>query len=556
MKDKTNTFKLSNHITAEHLQGMLRGVEKESLRMQPNGYLAQSPHPKGLGSALTHPHVTTDYSESLLELITSPQKSIADMRNMLTELHGLVFHSLENDELLWPMSMPCLLSAKDEDIPLAQYGSSNIGQLKTLYRHGLGLRYGRRMQTIAGVHYNLSFPDALFTAIQKHNQAQGQANSQSLTDVKNNSYLGLIRNFKRLSPMVLFLMGASPCVCPCFLIGREHHLKPLANHSLYLPDATSLRMGKLGYQNSAQDDLDIAYNHLPDYIQGLQNAVNQPHPIFTAIGVDDETGHPIQINDHILQIENEFYSTIRPKQVANSGESPTHALAERGIAYIELRAVDLDPYCDIGISQHGAHFLETLALYCLLAPSPMLEKAEEATLANNQDQVVNAGRNPNTRILIQGESVNFHEWMQASLENMLPVAQLLDKSMQLNATDSNISDTNINATYNATDYEDSIYEMLARVKDPSLTPSAKVLADTTKMGSSWKLGSTLATQYADLYRKKYAECIKQFDTMDDCDVKNNKIHHYQQLVEQSFIDQRALEAKSDIDFVDFVQAYR
>ena len=193
-------FKIPDWFDSEHLAGMLRGIEKEGLRVRADGYLAQTPHPFKLGSKLTHPFITTDYSESLLELITDPRSTPKDTLAMLRQLHVLVYQALPEGELMWPLSMPCMLSSNDEDIPLADYGSSNTGKLKTLYRSGLGIRYGRRMQTIAGLHYNLSFGDGLF----EHWQAQlADKSSKSLADFKNDKYLGLIRNFKRLTSLVL-----------------------------------------------------------------------------------------------------------------------------------------------------------------------------------------------------------------------------------------------------------------------------------------------------------------------------------------------------------------
>ena len=159
-------FKIPQWLDNQHLSGMLRGIEKEGLRVKSNGYLSQTPHPQKLGSKLTHPFITTDYSESLLELITDPKSSPKETLAMMRQLHVLVYRALPEDELMWPLSMPCMLSGNDEDIPLADYGSSNAGKLKTLYRSGLGIRYGRRMQTIAGLHYNLSFGDTLFESWQ------------------------------------------------------------------------------------------------------------------------------------------------------------------------------------------------------------------------------------------------------------------------------------------------------------------------------------------------------------------------------------------------------
>ncbi|PNK60826.1 glutamate--cysteine ligase [Psychrobacter sp. FDAARGOS_221] len=509
-------------LTSRQLAGMLRGIEKEGLRVQSDGFLSQQPHPKSLGSKLTHPYITTDYSESLLELITSPKPTVAETLNMLRELHVLVYQSLEDGELMWPLSMPCLLSADDNDIPLADYGSSNVGRLKTLYRSGLGIRYGRRMQTIAGLHYNLSFGDDLFNAWRDSlPQSEQQA---SLTEFKNDKYLGLIRNFKRMSSLVLYLTGASPSVCPCFLTGRQHDLDLMNNTTYYKPKATSLRMGKLGYTNSVQDQLDIRYNNLPEYVEGLRSAINTPFSGFSQLGVDDEDGNPVQINDHILQIENEYYSPIRPKQIAESEETPSHALEARGIAYVEFRAVDLDPYSDIGIRLSTACFLEVLALYCLLTDSPDLFPEEDALLAENLERVVNNGREPDLTVKTPEGEVPLKQWMQGHLEAMLPIATLLDEE------------------YGGNNYRVAVTLMLGKSVYPDATLSAQVLADTQRLGSTWKLGHALALQHRETIMRNTLSPKKQAQ--------------YEVLAEKSWIQQHDLEQSDTQSFYDYIQQYR
>lgn len=522
VKSPKNQYPLPSWLTSQHLAGMLRGIEKEGLRMQPDGYLAQTPHPQSLGSKLTHPHITTDYSESLLELITSPKSTVTETLKMLSDLHVLVYQSLEEGELMWPLSMPCMLSSDDDDIPLADYGSSNVGKLKTLYRNGLGVRYGRRMQTIAGLHYNLSFSDDLFSAWR--NNSPNIEQQTSLTDFKNTKYLGLIRNFKRMSSLVLYLTGASPSVCPCFLAGRDHDLTLLNKATYYKPHATSLRMGKLGYTNSVQDQLDIRYNSLPEYVKGLQNAVNTSFKGFSNLGIDDKDGNPIQINDHILQIENEYYSPIRPKQITESGETPSHALQTRGIAYVEFRAVDLDPYSNIGIRLSTACFLEVLALYCLLSDSPELMPEENALLADNQELVVNHGRQPDLKVnTIEGE-ISFHSWMQDHLEAMLPYASLLDTQ------------------YGGNNYRVAVTLMLGKAAYPKATLSAQVIADTKELGSTWKLGQLLAQQHR--------------DTLMDKTLSPKTRANYEVLAEKSWIQQRDIEQSDTQSFYDYIQQYR
>lgn len=506
---------------APHLvAGMKRGIEKEGLRMRPDGYSAKSFHPARLGSKLTHPFITTDYSENLLELITEPKSTIKDALDMLRELHVLVHRSLENDELMWPLSMPCMLSDDDSDIPLADYGTSNIGKLKTLYRSGLGVRYGRKMQTIAGLHYNFSVGDDLFDVWAKHEHADDKA------AFKNAKYLGLIRNFKRLTPLVLYLLGASPSVCGCFLTGRQHDLIPLSPCSCtyYKPNATSLRMGKLGYTNSVQENLDIRYNDLDEYVAGLRKAINTPFDTFSQIGVDDADGNPVQINDHILQIENEFYSPIRPKQVTKSGETPTTALKERGIAYVEFRAIDLDPYSDIGIKMSTACFLEVLALYCLLSPSDKLLPEEEKQLSANIDAVVNHGRDANTTITIGGETVNLHAWIADTLSQMQSIANAFDVYHQGN------------------EYRAALAFMQGVASNPDFTLSSQIETDSRRLGSTWELGRHLAS--------KHQKALLSHA------LSNEHVAYFADLAVQSFADQQQLERESVQDFYDFIQTYR
>lgn len=432
------------------LRGMKRGLEKEALRVDPEGWLAQSPHPAALGSALTHPNITTDYSEALIELITPPCDSVASALGYLDELHRYVYAHI-GSERLWVNSMPCKLGA-DEQIPLAQYGRSNIGRMKTLYRHGLGLRYGRRMQTIAGIHYNVSFPDEFWQHFQ-----QAENNQDSLQSFKSARSMDLIRNFQRNSWFLLYVLGASPAVCGTFLEGRDHQLMQLPSGALYMPGATSLRMSSLGYQNDAQSDLRVCANSLQQYIGDLDRAIRTPYPPYTAIGVKQDDQF-IQINDSILQIENEFYGLIRPKSVAGHGERPTQALGARGVEYIELRCVDLDPFEPLGISRDTAHFLEVFALHCLLRDSQLFDAEGLARLPRNQQAMVERGRDPALLLEDVGGSRYFKDMASQLLAEFISVADVLDSAHQTQA------------------YSAAVAQQIMKLKEPALTGSAMVLA--------------------------------------------------------------------------------
>ncbi|KXO85278.1 glutamate--cysteine ligase [Acinetobacter venetianus] len=514
---------IPNWVDASLLTGMLRGIERESLRMQSNGFLSQKNHPKALGSALTHPHITTDYSEALMEFITTPHNTIAAALNELRDIHTVVHQHLEAGEKLWPLSMPCMLDDDEENIKLAQYGTSNIGRFKTLYRHGLGVRYGRRMQTISGVHYNLSFPEELFAELKQH-ESNPELKQLSLQDYRSHRYFGLIRNFIRLTPLVMYLLGASPSVCRCFLTNRQHHLQPLVKGTLYLPEATALRMGRLGYQNSAQKQLGIHYNDLHDYLEGLQKAVHTPYPPFTDLGLNDQNGEPIQINDHVLQIENEYYSLVRPKQVPEAGETPSQALKNRGVGYVELRAVDVNPYSEIGIDEITAGFLESLALYCLLQDSPDLFDEEQEQVDRNQTEVVNRGRAADAKIEEGHTTTSLQAWAQKHLDAIKDCAVLLD---QMSATSL---------------YQDALHIMQQRLDHVDATLSSHVIEDTLKHGGTWNFGSMMAEQHVHRY--------------DQHQLSQERAEYFEQLAQTSLQKQSQLEQDNDTSFEQYLAQYR
>jgi glutamate--cysteine ligase len=425
-------------LNAERLRGMRRGIEKESLRTDATGALALTPHPASLGSALTHPHVTTDYSESQLELITGVHGSAEACLDELRTLHRFVYRQL-GDEIMWVASMPCKLPT-DETIPIGSYGSSNVGRAKSIYRMGLGHRYGRRMQTISGIHYNWSLP--------------------GLSD---DDYFALIRNFRRHSFVLLYLFGASPAVCRTFVEGRPHALQPLAGGTLHMPHGTSLRMGRLGYQSEAQASIQASYNNLESYAASLQGALTRPYPPYEQIGVRNLGGEYNQLSTTLLQIENEFYGTIRPKRVIRPGERPLHALRERGVEYVEVRCMDLDPFEPLGIDTSTMRFLDVFLLHCLVSPSAPDTPAEIAALGRNQHRTASHGREPGLKLERGTGEVALVDWAREVVAECRPIAELLDATQRTNA------------------HAQALAIADERLRDPSTTPSARALA---QMGSA------------------------------------------------------------------------
>ncbi|KID58376.1 glutamate--cysteine ligase [Pseudoalteromonas luteoviolacea] len=413
---------LANTALVSSLTNIQRGIEREALRIQPSGKIAKTSHPAGVGHPLTHNSITTDFSESLLEFIT-PVSTSAEQT--LSQLRDLQKYTLANmgDEMLWPMSMPCFIEEQD-DIVLAQFGESNIGKMKTLYREGLKNRYGSMMQAIAGVHFNMSFPDSFWDALKASEQ-----DSSPLQEFISNKYLGLIRNFKRELWLISFLFGASPALCRSFLQGKQSDLpfKESGKGTLYLDKGTALRLGDLGYTNSAQSSLKVMYNSLPEYVKGLQTAIRCRSDLYENID-DYQAESPKQLNKNILQIENEFYSPIRPKRNANPQETPTQALARGGIEYIEIRALDVNPFSETGISLEQIRFLDVFLTYCLLKDSPEMDWNEQQISDQNLQNVISTGRDTTTHLQQQGVQISIETWAKNIFSDLAKIASLFDSA--------------------------------------------------------------------------------------------------------------------------------
>ena len=429
------------------LRKIRRGVEKESLRVDANGTLSQLPHPPGLGSPLAHPSITTDYSEALLEFITPVEDSVAGVLNHLEKTHRFAYQHL-HQERLWVTSMPCIVHG-DNSIPIARYGSSNIGQMKHFYRVGLGSRYGRLMQAIAGIHYNFSLSDDFWSHWQEI-----QGNTLPSASYRSECYLALVRNFYRYTWLVAYLFGASPAVCGSFVKGKKHQLEPFGQSSYYLPYATSLRMSDLGYRSTVQEQVNFRLDSLDSYVEALRKATETPHTPYKDIGVKVDNGYR-QLNHNLLQIENEYYAPVRPKRVARSGEKPSHALRDRGIEYVEVRCLDLDPFSPVGLDQHTICFLDLLLLHCLFEDSTPLSRHGIREINHNLQRVVLAGRRPELKRL-DGSSQTLTEEGSRLLDDLVTLATLLDGT-------------------ESTAYKDALRHQRSKFSNPENTPSAKTL---------------------------------------------------------------------------------
>lgn len=497
------------------LRGCLHGIERESLRVTSSADLALTPHPEALGATLTHASITTDYAEPLLEFITKAHPDSATTLDELARIHRFTYSEL-GDELLWSPSMPCRLPA-EADIPIAYYGESNIGRFKYLYRLGLALRYGKTMQCIAGIHYNFSISEQVWALLQ-----HSEGDTGSLMDYQSACYIALSRNFRRYSWLLMYLFGASPAVDASFVRDMPHKLERLDDETFYLPYATSLRMSDLGYQSNAQAGITPCYNNLQNYTDSLLKAVSTPYPAYVEQTTHDANGQWQQINTNILQIENEYYSTIRPKRITEGDERPVEALIKRGIQYVEARCVDINPFLPLGIDLPQARFLDSFLLYCALEDSPLLSGNECPETRKNFQAVVNQGRLPGLHLSRGGQPVSLQQWGHELLDNIRPCAELLDSA------------------YGTDEHVRSLQLQQARLDDAALTPSAQLLAAMQARSCSFaELALELSQEHAAHLR---SEPLNEADKA-----------HYQQLATDSITARKAIEAVQQLDFDQYMK---
>jgi glutamate--cysteine ligase len=501
----------------DSLKGNLVGLEKESLRVSLNGTIADTPHPTAFGSALTHPYITTDFSEALLELVTPPSERREEALRFLRDLHVFVHRHLD-DELLWATSMPCVLEGA-RSIPIAEYGSSNAAQMKTVYRRGLGNRYGRVMQVIAGVHYNFSFADAFWPPYQELEQDRKQ-----LRHFRSESYMGLTRNLQRYGWLIPYLFGASPAVCKSFLQGRSTDLEELDRVTYFYPYGTSLRLGDIGYQNRQTEGtgMKAVYDSLDAYIRSLTWAIETPCPDYEKIGIKVGDRYE-QLNANVLQIENEYYSTVRPKQIPGWLEKPTRALRRRGIRYIEVRSLDVNAFHPVGIAEEQLRFMEVFMLFCLLAESPRIDGRERRAIDRNQLAAAHRGRDPALELERDGGGIRLKAWGSELIDAMGPAAELLDG-------------------HGGGPSALSLGQQQEKVRDAELTPSARMLAEMRSRGESfYQFARAVSEEHRDYFRRLELSAAAEAEL--------------ERLALESRQRQREIEAMDNLSFDEFLARY-
>jgi glutamate--cysteine ligase len=292
-----------------------------------------------------------------------------------------------------------------------------------------------------------------------------------------------------------------------------------------MPHGTSLRMGRLGYQSDAQASLKVSYNNLDGYGASLQDALTRPYPPYEAVGIRNPGGDYNQLATSLLQIENEFYGTIRPKRVIFPGERPLHALRERGVEYVEVRLMDLDPFVPVGIAADTMRFLDLFLLHCLLTDSPPDTPQEIAALARNQHRVAARGREPGLLLERAGQEVALTDWGAELIAQCGPIAEKLDAAQGGNS------------------YGDALRAAGAALDQPEALPSARVLAAVVKEhGSSFVAFAR-------------AQSAKTRETLLGLPFSAAQQAAFEELTRQSIAEQKKIEAADTLPFEIYRQQY-
>lgn len=376
------------------------GLEKESLRITGKGHLALTPHPKKFGNKLENPEITVDFSESQVEMITPPVTSLNVLYRKIIQLQDKVKRQLSH-EYLWPYSLPAILP-DERLIPVAVFDNSERGKLQTTYRLGLALKYGKKMQTISGIHYNFSFHTVFWDFLAKNTQS-----GLSDKDFIEQCYLSIARNMIRYRWLYIYLFGVSPIAHASFT-NKQSDFNEL---NTYYNSAVSLRLSPYGYSSFKQNGVRISYDSLTTYTQDLDNALSQG----------------------LIQKESEFYSPVRLKAKVRKGESHLEKLKSSGISYLEFRSIDLDPFDKAGISLEQLRFTHLFALFCLFMESNPISGPEMQYISSNDYKTALLGREEGLALLKStGEPVGLENWAFDLLGQMKGLAVLLDKGAKSN----------------------------------------------------------------------------------------------------------------------------
>lgn len=316
------------------------GLEKESLRVTPEGFLAQTAHP-----FINNPNIERDFCENQVELITNVSDSIEEVWEELAILQKETVKTLHNletgKELLWPFSNPPYVKG-EQDIPIANYQGTHIG--KEQYREYLAKKYGKKKMLFSGIHFNFSFPKELME------KGYQQGNVSSMKEYKNEIYLKLAKMVTRYSWLIVYLMAASPVMDGSFFHDKD-------KGKVVLKNLASPRCSKIGYWNDFVPLLE--YDNMDSYIKSIEAYV--------------ERGQ--------LKEVMELYYPVRLKPI---GENSLDNLKKSGVNHIELRMLDLNPLEPVGIRKEDLKFLHLFLVYLMFLKDREFSHFEQIMAIKNE----------------------------------------------------------------------------------------------------------------------------------------------------------------------------
>lgn len=455
------------------LDSTTRGIEKENARVLSCAALSNQPHPLSFGSPLTHPNITTDFAENLLECITSPYSGANGRARLFQDLGEItsyvnyVLSDMPSQEHLWPYSMVYLPNKKSVvDIPIAKYGQSNIGLMKHLYRKGLDFRYGKAMQMISGIHYNLSFPVDLLLKLGLLPGAPVDGHLNDISALVTQRYLGVVRNFIQYKWVLPLLFGASPVCYAGYLLKDSsddvcppYYLDKMGDDLYCSSYATSLRLSDIGYQVKEQLIHRLQANSISGYAKELLAMTNMPCERFMTDSLKDASGEYLQMSNFLLQLESELYAVIRPKPDAGSNLRPASALFNNGVTYLEVRCLDLDPFSPYGVSQKTTAFVDVFLMYMLLHNSPTMQYEKDRVYVQNFSNIVIGGRRLDDQVSIDGVTKNHISELKLMLNDMIALAEIMDCCEDGNKAD----------------YSLAVQEQIDKMNNLSLLPSQRII---------------------------------------------------------------------------------
>ncbi|NCE78178.1 bifunctional glutamate--cysteine ligase GshA/glutathione synthetase GshB [Turicibacter sp. TS3] len=384
-------LELKEKLTVEDLYHGNFGIEREGLRVTQEGKLADTPHPEVFGDKLKNPFITTDFSESQIEMITPVCQTINQVHRSLASLYHQTIKGLQRKEYLWPQSMPCLLEEK-QVVAIAHFTSDEEGRALMAYRKLLLDKYGAKKQLISGIHYNFSFSETLLKKLFLERGA-----SQSYQLFKDQVYLKIVRQYLRYRWLLIYFLGASPVIDTSYLSECKAPLKQIARDSFSYEGAISFRNSSDGYQNKVPIYVD--YKDVKSYVRSLQTYI------------DKQT----------LFSYKEFYSPVRLK--ARNPQRFMDSLKQEGISYLEIRSIDLNPFEPLGISKTDLQFIHLFILFLLESEEVEVENwQQEANF--NAEQIAREGRCSSLRLKRRDEEVLMTEW----------ALEILNKMKQINDT--------------------------------------------------------------------------------------------------------------------------